>query len=105
MYSPFNHHQLSRVAFYANSTDVMIATIDIDELFKLVKSDTSLVHLLDKMKSTRFRVKYNLLDDLDYFTFPRKYINHKRLVDNEDIMDDDYFLQEKKELYRKLTHV
>ena len=57
------------------------------------------------MKTTRFRVKHNLLDDLDFFTFPRKYINHKRLVDNEDIMDDDYFLQEKKELYTKLTHV
>ena len=83
----------------------MIATIDIDELFNLVKNDSNLVSLLDKMKTTRFRVKYNLLDDLDFFTFPRKYINHKRLVDNADLMDDDYFRQEKKELYRKLTHV
>lgn len=76
----------------------MIATIDIDELFKLCTSDSNLIDLLDKLKQTRFRVKYNLLDDLDYFTFPRKYVNHKLLVANEDLVDDEYYMLEKKRL-------
>jgi hypothetical protein len=83
----------------------MIATIDIDELIQLCQGDSSLIWLLDKLKTTRFRVKYNLLDDLDYFTFPRKYINHKRLEENDDIMDDQNFKREKKLLYKKLTSV
>lgn len=74
----------------------MIATIDIDELFKLATSDSNLINLLDTLKATRFRVKYKLLDDLDYFMFPRKFVNHKHMVDNEDIFDDNYYKREKK---------
>ena len=62
-----------------------------------------MIWLTDRLKTTRFRVKYNLLDDLDYFTFPRKYINHKSLADNEDMMDDQYYRLEKKLLFKKLA--
>jgi len=69
----------------------MIATIDIDQLFKLCSNDSNLISLFDRLKTTRFRVKYNLLDDLDYFTFPNKFVNHKHIEENEDMMDDEYF--------------
>ena len=35
--------------------------------------EPNLIDLIDKMKITKFKVKYNLLDDLDYFPFPKKW--------------------------------
>jgi hypothetical protein len=96
VYAPFSENKLSLVSYYANSPGVMIATIDIDELFKLATSDSNLINLSDTLKAIRFRVKYNLLDDLDYFMFPRRYVNLKHMIDNEDIFDDKYYRREKK---------
>ena len=33
--------------------------------------------LIDKIKITKFKVKYNLVDDLDYFSYPEKFLNDK----------------------------
>jgi len=79
----------------------MIGTIDIDELMKMCMSDSTLIRLLDKLKITRLRVKYGLIDDLDFFTFPKKYVNHKKFTDNMDLFDEEYERTEKKALYKK----
>jgi hypothetical protein len=67
-----------------------------DEVYNLCLNDSSLISLFDKLKLTKFKVKYNLVDDLDWFTFPRKYVNTTGLLENEDILDDDFFKHETK---------
>ena len=54
----------------------MIATIDVNELEEMCYNDSDLICLMDKLKLTRQRVPYGLVDDLDFFTFPAKFINH-----------------------------
>ena len=77
---PFHDNNLSKVSFYSNSKYLNIGYLDIDEIFKLCQNDSSLIPVLDKLKKTKFKVKYNLLDDLDFFTFPRKYIYTNELA-------------------------
>ena len=51
--------------------------LKIDDLVKLCISDNGLIDLIDKIKITKFKVNYNLVDDLDYFSYPEKFLNDK----------------------------
>jgi len=33
-----------------------------------------MIDLIDKFKMTKFKVEHSLLDDLDYFPFPKKWL-------------------------------
>ena len=53
----------------------MLAYVPIDKLTKLCLDDPSMIKLIDKFKITKFKVKFNLVDDIDCFPFPQKYLN------------------------------
>ena len=42
-----------------------------------------MIRLADRLKMTKFKVKYNLLDDLDYFPFPKKYMD-PHIIDEDE---------------------
>jgi hypothetical protein len=46
-----------------------------------------LIELIDKIKVTKFKVKYNFVADLDYFPFPQKFLHDK--VNIKDELDED----------------
>ena len=82
VYTPFENDRKGRVGYYANSQICHISYLPIDKLIKLCYAEPSLLSLIDILKMTKFKVKYNLLDDLDYFPFPAKWLD-----DDSEVLD------------------
>jgi len=45
--------------------------IDVNELMELCTND---IALQDRVKTVKLRIKNNLVDDIDYFTFPKRWL-------------------------------
>ena len=58
-----------------------------ERLWKLSRKN---IQLFDKLITVDLRIKFNLVDDMDYFTFPKKF-----LLDSIIDIDMDYLLQER----------
>lgn len=53
--------------FYASSQTCVIQSININELQELAQN---IIALNDRIKHVKLRIQSNMVDDIDYFTFP-----------------------------------
>ena len=95
VYGPFDVEKPSKINYYSNSENCQIMYLPIDDLVNLCVSDPGLIELIDKIKITRFKVKYDIVDDLDYFPFPEKFLIDK--VNLDDSIDEDIAMLKQKE--------
>lgn len=61
----------SIVNFYAASRKVIIDTISVHDLEKLAKE---IIVLNDRLNIIKLRIKNKSVDDIDYFTFPKRFL-------------------------------
>ena len=54
------------------------------DLEALCNSDSHLIALIDKIKLTKFKVSYNIVNDLDFFSYPQKFLNDKVKIEDSD---------------------
>ena len=78
-YNCFNTHKKSIVSYFANSNICQIVYIKLRDLFNLGKSIIELNHSL-KVAELKSR---GLVDDIDYRTFPKKYLYINRIEISE----------------------
>ena len=91
VYRPFNKDKPAKINYYSNSQNCKIMFIPINDLEQLCISDPSLIELIDKIKMTKFKVKYNVVDDLDYFSYPNLLLFDKGNINDssDEVIDID----------------
>ena len=73
VYTAFCEERTSLVDFYANSSKCVVYQIDSKDLIDLAKDN---IDVKDRLNTVKLRIKNNLVDDIDYFTFPKKYLEY-----------------------------
>ena len=59
------------VNFYASSQDCVILSIDIADIESLAKEN---IVLNDRLSVIKIRIKNKAVDDIDYFTYPKRFL-------------------------------
>jgi hypothetical protein len=76
----------------------------IEDLVKLCNEDPCLISLVDKIKFNRIKVKYNIVDDIDYFPYPAKFLNDSvNIDDTQDMEIEAYKYKEKTKKFNSMA--
>ena len=101
VYNCFFKDKLPILDFFANSVVTKLYCLKADDLMKL-----GCISLQDKIRTTKVRVTQNLVDDIDYFPFPKKYLeSNVQFKTNEDFRQERKNYAEKKKIMRKQMEV
>lgn len=73
VYTAFCEERTSLVDFYANSNKCIVYQINSQDLVDLARDN---IDIKDRLNTVKLRIKNNMVDDIDYFTFPKKYLEH-----------------------------
>lgn len=93
VYSSWVKEWTSLLNYIVCSKNVVIYTISIEELIHLSKK---IIPLRDRLEKIKLRIQNHEVDDLDYFTFPKKFME-KNLVNKT----DDIIRKERKKFVEK----
>lgn len=89
VYNCFDRRRSQIVDFYASSQTCVIQSININELENLAQN---IIALNDRLKHVKLRIQSNMVDDIDYFTFPTQMLEQN--IQNK--TDDDFRQYRKK---------
>lgn len=81
--SVFNcfYNTKSLVNFYASSKKCIILMIKVDDLEQLAKET---IVLNDRLNVIKLRIKNKFVDDIDYFTYPKRFLEQNVEVETEE---------------------
>lgn len=71
VYNCFSKSRTTRVTYIASSKVVTVGLIKVSDLKALSQENQN---LYDTMKKVKLKVEENLVDEIDFFTFPKKYL-------------------------------
>jgi len=95
VYTAFQQRSKSLVSYTVCSPILKIAKINIDELKALAKKN---IELGDRLETIIERVRKNLVGDIDFFPFPKKYLENSLLNKSDQKLQEERsaFMQKKK---------
>lgn len=82
VYNSFSEKKSSLLTYVASSEDCQIGMINVAQLMELAQNNANLQYAL---KTVQLRIKHDLVDDLDVFTFPMKFLEFR----NQDLSDKE----------------